>query len=108
MPFFVFQVLHVGLSFECSRFCFVLLFLHCVLLRSKCGFDAKHALYFIKLYFAMYCDCQIVSKGALFCQNLKMELVLLSYNHLNSHVFLLVKAVMSLLCSLITFVLPKP
>lgn len=56
----------------------------------------------------MYCDCQIVSKGALFCQNLKMELVLLSYNHLNSHVFLLVKAVMSLLCSLITFVLPKP
>jgi hypothetical protein len=89
----------VGLSFKCLRFCFVLLLLHCVLLSSKCGFDGKNTLYFNKLYFAKYCDCQIVSKGALFCQNLKMELVLLSYNHLSSHVFLLVKGVMSLLCS---------
>jgi len=51
---------------------------------------------------------KIVSKVALFYQNVKMELVLLSYNHLNSHVFLLVKAVMSLLCSKRIFVLPKP
>ncbi len=47
----------------------------------------QNRLYFIKLYFANYCDCQIVSKGALFRQNLKMELVLLSYNHLSSHMF---------------------
>jgi len=97
----------VGLSFECLRFCFVLLFLHYVLLSSKYGFDAKHTLYFTKFSFAKYCDCQN-SKVALFYQNVKMELVLLSYNHLNSHVFLLVKAVMSLLCSKRIFVLPKP
>ncbi len=75
-------------SFEHLKSIFVFLCEHYVSLSFACGFDAKLSFYFTKLCFIKILIIKFYLKEICFVWNPKMGLLLLSYNRLNSCVFL--------------------